>query len=132
MAKKKTTDRRQGNELNPKVKVDGDLVTVTIKFKNDKNGGHPHVQVDELGENLVSVGLSTHAKKGKNSPNYKLTVNPLGGKDQSYMRRQGTVAPKKDYKSLKKGVMAPKDFEKAKTYGEKAKQKHLEKQRKKK
>ncbi len=129
---KKAAKKQTKYELKPEVTVDGDLITVKIKFKNDKNGGHPHVIVDELEKNHVSVGLSTHAKKGKNSPNYKLTVNPLGGTEQSFMRRQGTVAPKKDYKTPQKGVMTPNDYEKAKTYGEKAKQKHLEKTRKKK
>lgn len=117
--------------LQPEVSVNGDVITVTIKFKNDQNGGHPHVIVDDLGKNHVSVGLSTHAKKGRNSPNYKLTINPLGGVEKSYMRRQGTVAPKVTYKSPQEGVMTSEDYEKAKIYGEKAKQKHLQKKHKK-
>ena len=136
MGKKKSPTQKtagnNANDLKPEVSVNGDLISVTIKFKNDKNGGHPHIIVDNLAENHVSIGLSTHAKKGKNSPNYKLTVNPLGGSKQAYMRRQGTVAPKGSYHDPKKGVMTPNDYDKAKTYGDKAKHKHIEKTHKKK
>ncbi len=125
-------NKKLSGGLQPEVSVSGDVITVTIKFKNDQNGGHPHVIVDDLGKNHVSVGLSTHAKKGRNSPNYKLTINPLGGVEKSYMRRQGTVAPKVTYKSPQEGVMTSEDYEKAKIYGEKAKQKHLQKKHKKK
>lgn len=125
-------NKKLSGGLQPEVSVSGDVIIVTIKFKNDQNGGHPHVIVDDLGKNHVSVGLSTHAKKGRNSPNYKLTINPLGGVEKSYMRRQGTVAPKVTYKSPQEGVMTSEDYEKAKIYGEKAKQKHLQKKHKKK
>ena len=41
------------------------------------------------------------------------------------MRRQGTVAPKKDYSGKRDGTMTPKDFAQAVIYGERAKQKYL-------
>lgn len=107
------------------------LVPVTIKTHNDNKGGHPHVIVDNIGDKHVSVGLSTQAKKGKNSPNYKLSKSPLDDGKQSYMRRQGTVAPVQSYHTPRKGTMLPKDYEQAEKYGEKAKRKYLEKSAKK-
>ena len=132
---KKTASTKTKANVRAKVKEksgEADLVPVHIKTHKDKNGGHPHVIVDNIEENHVSVGLSTHAKKGKNSPNYKLSVNPLGGKEDSYMRRQGTVAPKSQYEKPRNGKMTNKDYKKAKEYGDKAKNKYLEKKRKKK
>lgn len=107
-------------------------VTITIKIHSDKKGGHPHVILENIDEKHVSVGLTTSPKKGKNSPNYKLTVNPLGGEEQSFMRRQGTVAPIVEYSNPRKGKMTPQDFDTAKRYGNKAKSKYIEKKNKKK
>lgn len=109
-----------------------ETVSVTIKNHRDKNGGHPHVIVDDIDDKHVSVGFTRDNMKGKGHPNYTLEVNPLGGGDASYMRRQGTVAPKKEYIEPRFGVMTPKDFAKAKEYGERAKQKYIEKNDKKK
>lgn len=120
-----------GKELKPEVTVKGDLITVTIKFKNDKNGGHNHVIVDNIDDNHVSVGLSTKPKKGKNSMNYKLDISPFPDGKKSFLRRQGTVAPKQSYTTPRKGKMTEKDLERAKEYGEKAKKKYIEKKSKK-
>lgn len=129
---KKTAKTKSKSKAAKEIKkAKPDLVSVKIKTHNDKNGGHPHVILDNIDDKHVSVGLSTHKKKGKNSPNYELKVNPLGGKDTSYMRRQGTVAPKSTYSQKRKGAMAAEDFKKAKEYGEKAKRKYIEKKRKK-
>ena len=68
-------------------------------------------------------GLAPNRKKGKILRNYKLEISPLGDGKQSYMRRQGTVAPKGEYKQPRNGAMTKKDFAKAKEYGEKAKAK---------
>lgn len=73
------------------------LIQVIIKTHNDTKGGHPHIIVDNVDNKHVSVGLSTKPKKGKNSPNYKLEKSPLNDGKQSFMRRQGTVAPKGEY-----------------------------------
>lgn len=108
------------------------LVSVNIKTHRDKKGGHPHVILDNIDKNHVSVGLSTKPTKGKGSKNYKLEVNPLGNGVNSYMRRQGTVAPVNDYFGNLKGVMTPKDYTQAKVYGERAKQKYIDKKNKKK
>lgn len=108
-----------------------ETVSVTIKNHRDKNGGHPHVIVDDIEDKHVSVGLSTNPKKGKNSPNYALELNPLNDGKQSYMRRQGTVAPQKEYEKERYGVMTTKDYGKAQEYGERAKQKYIEKKNKK-
>lgn len=43
------------------------------------------------------------------------------------MRRQGTVAPVKEYERPCKGNMTSKDYAKAKEYGDKAKQKYIDK-----
>lgn len=126
------TAKDKAKILTPKVSVKGDLVTVTIKFKNDKNGGHNHVIVDNIDENHVSVGLSTKPKKGKNSTNYKLERSPFPDGKTSYLRRQGTVAPKQLYTSPQKGKMTKKDHERAVQYGERAKQKYIEEKKRKK
>ena len=48
------------------------------------------------------------------------------------MRRQGTVAPKKEYSGERKGKMTPRDYGKAKEYGDKAKQKYIDRKKRKK
>lgn len=109
------------------------LVPVKIKRHHDNKGGHNHVILGNMGKNHISVGLTTKPKKGKNAPNFKCKVNPLGGAETSYMRRQGTVDDKKNYgQTVKKGNMHPDDYAKAKEYGNKAKQKYAEKKGKKK
>ena len=45
------------------------------------------------------------------------------------MRRQGTVDFKNKYSDNRKGSMTPKDYEQAKKYGERAKQKYLKEKR---
>lgn len=108
-------------------------ISVTIKTHKDKKGGHPHVIVDNIDDKHVSVGLSTHAKKGKNGGNnYKLEKSPLNDGKTSYMRRQGTVASVGEYINPRKGTMTTKDYEQAKVYGERAKQKYIAKKGKKK
>ncbi len=102
-------------------------IPVKIKQHKDKNGGHPHVIMEDIEDKHVSVGLSTKPKKGKNSTNYALEKSPLCDGRTSYMRRQGTVAPKKEYYGERKGCMTPKDYKQAKLYGERAKEKYLHK-----
>ncbi len=104
-------------------------VSVTIKNHKDKKGGHPHIIIGNLENNHVSVGLTTKPKKGKNATNYALEKSPLNDGKKSYMRRQGTVAPKKDYEKPRTGTMTSKDYAQAKVYGERAKQKHLNKKK---
>lgn len=103
------------------------LIPVRIKKHNDKKGGHPHVILEDFeGDKHVSVGLTSDPKKGKNSTNYKCEVNPLGGEKQSYMHRQGTVAPMVEYEKREvQGALSSKDYERAKIYGDRAKQKYL-------
>lgn len=86
--------------------------------------------VDKVQGKEVSVGLTHSPKSGKNMPNRKLEVNPLGGKETVYMQRRGTVAPKKEYGAAKQGNMHPKDYTAAQKYGETAKQKALNKKKK--
>lgn len=100
-------------------------IPVKIKKHKDKKGGHYHVIVDDIDKNHVSVGLTSKAKKGKNSPNYKLEKSPLDDGKTSYMRRQGTVAPYKEYEKPRNGTMTAKDYMQAKVYGERAKERYL-------
>ena len=114
------------------MKKDKDI-PVRIKKHKDKNGGHPHVIMEDIEDKHVSVGLSTKPKKGKNSTNYALEKSPLCDGKTSYMRRQGTVAPKYEYTNQRKGIMTQKDYKQATIYAERAKQKYLaEKKNKKK
>ncbi len=102
------------------------LVPVKIKTHKDKNGGHYHVIMDDVDDKHVSVGLSTKKTKGKNGgKNYAMEKSPLDDGKVSYMRRQGTVDSKKNYRSEKKGTMTPNDYQQAQTYGDRAKQKYL-------
>lgn len=100
-------------------------VPVAIKTHHDKKGGHPHIIVDNVEDKHVSVGLSTKQKKGKNGTNYTMEKSPFNDGKQSYMRRQGTVAPKNEYSGQRKGTLTPKDYAQAKIYGDRAKQKYL-------
>lgn len=110
----------------------GKLICVTLKFLPDNNGGHHHVVLEDIDDKHVSVGLTTKAKKGKNATNYKLEQSPLKDGKTSYMRRQGTVKPKKSYQGSRTGKMTDKDYQRAKAYGNKAKAKYLAKKGKKK
>ena len=117
----KESENRQVNSIEIKI----ELIPVDIKTHKDKNGGHYHVIVDNIDEKHVSVGLSTKKKKGKNHPNYPLEKSPLDDGKNSYMRRQGNVESVDSYYSPRKGTMTPKDYNQAKVYGERAKQKYL-------
>lgn len=108
------------------------LVPVTVKQHYDSKGNHPHVIMDDIDDCHISVGLTHDKKKGKNSPNYALERDPLGGEEQSYMHRQGTVAPVNTYFGPRQGHMTPKDYTKAKEYSAKARQKYVHKNGKKK
>lgn len=110
---------------NSGAKKNNGYVYITIKKHNDKNGGHPHIIMDDIGNKHVSIGLSTKPKKGKNHPNYPLEKSPLNDGKNSYMRRQGTIAPKTEYEGPRKGSITSKDYEQAKVYAERAKQKYL-------
>ena len=103
-----------------------DLVPVRIKTHKDKRGGHPHIIVDDVDDKHVSIDITHDKFKGKNHKNYALEHNPLGGKEQSYMRRQGTVDDKKMYHGERRGEMTKHDYGKAREYGGKAKQKYLD------
>ena len=108
-------------------------IPVTIKTHQDKNGGHPHVIMGDIDNNHVSVGLSTKHKKGRNGgTNYALEKSPLDDGKNSFMRRQGTVAPKKEYSRKRKGTMTPRDYAQAEIYGDRAKCKYLDEKKNKK
>lgn len=109
------------------IKERKDLVVVTLKFHNDKNGGHHHIIVEDIDDNHVSVGTTTKRKKGKGHTNYPLEISPMGDGKESFVRRQGTVAPKKEYVSPREGKITKNDYTKVKEIGDKAKKKYLDK-----
>lgn len=113
-------------------KSDGSLLQVRLKMHNDLKGGHHHVILEDIDDKHVSVGLSSKNKKGRNSTNYACENDVIGnGKsDRSYLRRQGTVDFKNNYYDESIGHMTEKDLNQAKIYGERAKQKYLEKNKK--
>lgn len=118
LASKPAAAKRQTGKESP-------VVQVRIKRHRDSQGNHHHVITEDFEDKHVSVGLSTKKKKGQNSPNYKLETSPLSDGKESYMRRQGTVDKQRNYFDERIGQMTPKDYERAKVYGERAKQKHL-------
>lgn len=130
-AKPKAGLKAGGGKKSPKPAKAKDIA-VNIKTHTDRKGGHPHVILEDIEDKHVSVGLTSSPKKGKNNTNYKLEKSPLNDGKTSYMHRQGTVAPKKEYKRPQKGTMTPGDYAQAKKYGETAKQKYIEKKNKKK
>lgn len=129
--KKKTPEKRASTCKTSKTMKRDDLVKVKIKNHRDKNGGHPHVILESFEDKHVSVGLSTHEKKGKNHPNYRCEVDPLGQGKTSYLRRQGTVDKIENYHGQFSGNMASKDYAKAKQYGDAAKVKYIKEHEKK-
>ena len=110
----------------------GKNIPVTIKTHHDKKGGHPHIIMGDIDERHVSVGMSTKSKKGKNNTNYAMEKSPFDDGKQSYMRRQGTVAPRTEYSGKRMGTLTPKDYERAKEYGDKAKEKYINEKKSKK
>lgn len=112
---------------NGAAKANDKNISVTIKTHHDKKGGHPHIIVEDIDDRHVSVGLSTNPKKGKNGTNYAMEKSPFNDGKKSYMRRQGTVAHKNEYSGQRKGALTPKDYAQARLYGDRAKQKYLDK-----
>ena len=91
-------------------------IPVKIKKHRDNNGGHFHIIMENIDDKHVSVGLTTHNKKGKNATNYKLKKSPLNDGKHSYMRRQGIVAPFVEYEGNYSGFMHFDDFTRATEY----------------
>lgn len=128
--KKETTATKKTQPTKQKKEYETPLILrpVRVKKHKDNNDGHHHIIVEDFEDKHVSVGLTTKNKKGRNATNYQCEVNPLGGKQTSYMRRQGTVAPQSEYDSKEQvGKLTLKDYDRAQEYGERAKQKYLEK-----
>lgn len=104
-------------------------MSVILKRHRDKNNGHRHVILGDIDDKHVSVGLTSKKKKGRNSTNYDCKSDVIGNGENSYMRRQGTVDYKSNYFSPTTGQMAEKAYEQAKIYGERAKERYLNKKR---
>jgi hypothetical protein len=127
---KRAPNKSMADDLELYLKSGSKYIPVRIKTHTDKNDGHPHVIIENLEDKHVSIGLSTQKKKGKgkkSGTNFALEKSPLDDGKNSYMRRQGTVASKEEYKDPRDGSMTPNDFEQAKIYAERAKQKYLKK-----
>ena len=108
------------------------FVSVPLKRHRDKNKGHHHIIVDSIGDKYVSVGTSSQPTKGKKSksPNYRCETDILGNGKPTYLRRQGTVDEKTNYFGNRTGRMTTKDYERAKVYADRAKEKHFSKKKK--
>lgn len=130
-AQQKTPNAKK-NVTQPKTApiVAEEVITVVIKTHRDRNGGHPHIIIEDIDNKHVSVGLSTDDHKGKGHTNIQLQQDPFGKGEISYMRRQGTVDRKGAYHDQRDGSLVRSDHEKAKQIGEKAKQKYLQKKKK--
>ena len=130
-AKKSTqkSTKKSTKKATPKraAKKEKDAVSIIIKKHKDKNGGHNHIIVDNIDNCHVSVGITTKKKKGKNAPNYGPFPSPLNDGKESYMRRQGQVAPKREYFNERKGLIGKEHYQQAKIYGERAKEKYINK-----
>lgn len=103
------------------------LITVDLKFHPDSNGGHHHIIVEDLGDNHVSVGLTTSPKYDSKHKNIKLEHSPISNHKQSYASRKGTVDKKKNYNSPKQGQITQTDKTKVKQIADKAKAKVIKK-----
>ena len=108
------------------------LVPVLLKRHKDRNGGHRHVIMETFDDKHVSVGISKQSTKGKksNSTNYTCETDVLGSGVLSRMRRQGTVDNISNYHDPRSASMSEKDYEQAKIYAQRAKEKHLKKSKK--
>lgn len=122
----KTYEKDKKKRLTKSKTTKTDYVEVTIKKHKDKNGGHYHVIVDNVDNKHVSVGLTTKTKKGNSGGNnYAMEKSPFDDGKKSFMRRQGTVADKSEYSWRRKGTLTPKDYNQARVYGERAKEKYV-------
>lgn len=107
-------------------------IKVKIKNLGTKKGDHPHIILDDIEDNHVSVGLSTKKKKGKSKragTNKKLDHDPLGEGKYSHIRRQATIEKRVRYHKERTGTMTEEDHKVAKGYGEKAKAKWLKRKK---
>lgn len=101
------------------------LITVDLKFHPDSNGGHHHIIVEDLGDNHVSVGLTTNPKYDTKHKNVPLEHSPLSNQKQSYASRKGTVDKKNNYNSPKQGQITKTDKTKVTQIADKAKAKAI-------
>lgn len=134
--KKKTTPKKsvskKDTSTKTKISTKEQFVPVKIKRLRDKKDAHHHVITGSIDNKYISVGLTTKPKKGKGNSNIKLKADPLGTKEDSFMKKQGTVERQKAYFDPKEGHMTVNDFSKAEKIGKKAKEKHIRKQEEKK
>ena len=109
------------------------FVQVLLKKHRDKNHGHYHAIMDAVDDKYVSVGTTSKPTKGakSKSPNYKCEQDILGNGQTTYLRRQATVDKKSNYFDGRSGKMSSKDYERARIYAERAKQKYLSRKKKK-
>lgn len=105
--------------------------SVPLKRHGDKKGGHWHVILETFSGHHVSVGTTSKKKKGKKAKgtNYLCDNDILGNGETSYLRRQGTVDKVKKYHDNAIGKMSLKDYQQAKIYGARAREKFLQKKK---
>ncbi len=86
------------------------IITVTIQYKRDKKGGHPHIVVYYLGDDRISVGI-THSRKSQGYNNYQLQINPLGGDEISYIHKHAERSNKSMFRGrARNGKLSKKDY----------------------
>ena len=105
------------------------MLGVLTKYLYDKKGGHRHIILDSIDDKHVSIGLTSKNNKGKGSTNYACETDILGTGKKSYMRRQATVKPKKKYSDPIIKFMSKKDYTRALVYGNRAKEKYINKKK---
>lgn len=106
------------------------VVHIKVKKHYDRNKGHYHAILENIDDNHLSIGFTRDRFKGKNHPNYPLKYDPLQKGQMVYMKRQATIDKVNSYGSkVYSAIMDPKDFEKAKEYGQRAKDNYYKKKK---
>ncbi len=107
-----------------------DIVHIKIKKHKDKKNGHYHGILEDIDDKHLSIGFTRDRFKGKNHPNYALKYDPMQTGQKVYMKRQATIDKVENYRpKIYSGVIHSKDYEKAKEYGQRAKENYYKKKK---
>ena len=69
-----------------------------FRYNNSKEAaGHPHYIFGEREDKYVSLGLTTHPKKGMKVYKLEKSLKPKTKKKQQYLQRKVFVSPKDEY-----------------------------------
>ena len=107
-----------------------DIVHIKIKKHNDKKKGHYHGILEDIDGKHLSIGFTRDKFKGKNHPNRALKYDPMERGQTVFMKRQATIDDVKNYKpKIYSGIMFYQDYDKAKEYGQRAKENYYKKKK---